>query len=196
MLTLAVGVPSAVKTFNWLATLWGGRLRFTAAMHFALGFVSLFITGGITGLILGQPGLDIYFHDTYFVVAHFHLIMGVAAIFAIFAGLHYWFPKMYGRFLHEGLGKLHFYLTFIGVYAVFVPLHFAGFVGNPRRYPDFKEYEFLKSVMPLHIGVTHAAYFLAAAQLIFLFNYFWSQRRGAAAPANPWGATTREWRDD
>ena len=196
VLTLAVGVPSAVKTFNWLATLWGGRLRFTAAMHFALGFVSLFITGGITGLVLGQPGLDIYFHDTYFVVAHFHLIMGVAAIFAIFAGLHYWFPKMYGRFLHEGLGKLHFYLTFIGVYAVFVPLHFAGFVGNPRRYPDFKEYEFLKSVMPLHIGVTHAAYFLAAAQLIFLFNYFWSQRRGAAAPANPWGATTREWRDD
>ena len=196
VLTLAVGVPSAVKTFNWLATLWGGRLRFTAAMHFALGFVSLFITGGITGLILGQPGLDIYFHDTYFVVAHFHLIMGVAAIFAIFAGLHYWFPKMYGRFLHEGLGKLHFYLTFVGVYAVFVPLHFAGFVGNPRRYADFKEYEFLKSVMPLHIGVTHAAYFLAAAQLIFLFNYFWSKRRGAAAPSNPWGATTREWRDD
>ena len=196
VLTLAVGVPSAVKTFNWLATLWGGRLRFTAAMHFALGFVSLFITGGITGLILGQPGLDIYFHDTYFVVAHFHLIMGVAAIFAIFAGLHYWFPKMYGRFLHEGLGKLHFYLTFVGVYAVFVPLHFAGFVGNPRRFPDFKEYEFLKSVMPLHIGVTHAAYFLAAAQLIFLFNYFWSQRRGAVAPTNPWGATTREWRDD
>lgn len=196
VLTLAVGVPSAVKTFNWLATLWGGRLRFSAAMHYALGFVSLFITGGITGLVLGQPGLDIYFHDTYFVVAHFHLIMGVAAIFAIFAGLHYWFPKMYGRFLHEGLGKLHFFLTFALVYAVFVPLHFAGFVGNPRRYPDFKEYEFLKTVLPLHIGVTHAAYTLAAVQLLFLGNYFWSKRRGAVAPANPWGADTREWSDD
>ena len=193
VLTLAVGVPSAVKTFNWLATLWGGRLRFTAAMHYALGFVSLFITGGITGLVLGQPGLDLYFHDTYFVVAHFHLIMSVAAVFAIFAGLHYWFPRMYGRFLGERLGKIHFYLTFIGVYAVFVPLHLAGIAGNPRRYPDFKEYEFLQSLLPLHKGVTHAAYFLAAVQLLFLFNYFWSQRRGAVAGPNPWGAETKEW---
>jgi cytochrome c oxidase subunit 1 len=196
VLTLAIGVPSAIKTFNWIATLWGGRIRLTAAMHFALGFVSLFITGGVTGLVLGQPGLDLYFHDTYFVVAHFHLIMGVAAIFAIFAALHYWFPLLYGRFLNETLGKIHFYGTFIGVYAVFVPLHFAGIAGNPRRYPDFKEYEFLKSLMPLHAGVTHAAYMLAALQLIFLFNYFWSQRRGKLADKNPWGAATKEWTVD
>jgi len=196
VLTLAIGVPSAIKTFNWIATIWGGRLRFTAAMHYALGFVSLFITGGITGLVLGQPGLDLYFHDTYFVVAHFHLIMGVAAIFAIFAALHYWFPRMYGRTMNETLGKVHFYLTFAGVYALFVPMHFAGIAGNPRRYPDFKEYEFLQSLLPLHKGMTHAAYFLAAVQLLFLYNYFRSKRNGAEARGDVWGAGTREWRDD
>ena len=122
--------------------------------------------------------------------------MGVAAIFAIFAGTLLLVPEDVRPHAERTLGKIHFCLTFIGVYAIFVPLHFAGFVGNPRRYPDFKEYEFLKSVLPLHIGVTHAAYFLAAAQLIFLFNYFWSKRRGAVAPANPWGAATREWQHD
>lgn len=193
VLTLAVGVPSAVKTFNWIATLWGGRIRFTAAMWFALAFVSLFISGGVTGLILGQPGLDLYFHDTYFVVAHFHLIMGVAAIFALFAGLHYWFPAMYGRYLGETLGKWHCALTFVGVQLVFIPLHLAGVAGTPRRYPDFKEYEFLQPLLPLQKGVTHAAYFLAAVQLLFLFNYFYSRYRGQVAPADPWEAGTREW---
>src|ERR1700739_335189 len=150
VLTMAIGVPSAIKTFNWIGTLWGGQIRFTTAMLFALGFVSLFISGGISGIFLGQPALDLYFHDTYFVVGHFHLIMGVAAIFGMFAGTFYWFPKMFGRMMNEGLGKLHFYCTFIGVYAIFTPMHFLGVGGNPRRYADFKEFEFMKGLMPIH----------------------------------------------
>src|SRR5258706_8103892 len=143
VLTMTIGVPSAIKTFNWIGTLWGGQIRFTTAMLFALGFVSLFVTGGISGIFLGQPALDLYFHDTYFVVRHFHMIMGVAAIFGMFAGTFYWFPKMFGRMMHEGMGKLHFYLTFIGVYAIFTPMHFVGLAGNPRRYSDFSNVEYL-----------------------------------------------------
>ena len=126
VLTMCIGVPSAIKTFNWIGTLWGGKIRFTTAMLFALGFVSLFVTGGISGIFLGQPALDLYFHDTYFVVGHFHMIMGVAAIFGMFAGTFYWFPKMFGRMMNETLGKIHFYCTFIGVYAIFTPMHFLG----------------------------------------------------------------------
>ncbi|MBI4461320.1 MAG: cbb3-type cytochrome c oxidase subunit I, partial [Acidobacteria bacterium] len=126
LLTMSIGVPSAIKTFNWIGTLWGAKIRFTAAMLFAIGFVSLFVSGGVTGLFLAQPAIDIYLHDTYFVVGHFHLIMGVAAIFGIFAATYYWFPKMFGRHLSERLGKLHFWLTFIGVYAIFMPMHFIG----------------------------------------------------------------------
>lgn len=193
MITLAVGVPSAIKTFNWMGTLWGGQLRFPTAMLFALGFVSVFIAGGVTGIFLGQPMIDQYFHDTYFVVGHFHLIMGVAAVFAIFAGIFYWFPRMYGRMLNERLGKVHFYLTFAGVYAIFVPMHLAGIVGNPRRYPDFREFEFLGQLISLHKFMSHAAFTTAAVQLLFLFNFFWSMRRGRPAPANPWEANTLEW---
>src|SRR6266436_2848137 len=126
VLTMTIGVPSAIKTFNWIGTLWGAQIRLTTAMLFALGFVSLFVTGGISGIFLGQPALDLYFHDTYFVVGHFHMIMGVAAIFGMFAGTFYWFPKVTGRFMNETLGKIHFYLTFLGVYAIFTPMHFLG----------------------------------------------------------------------
>ena len=129
MLTLTIGVPSAIKTFNWLGTLWGGKIRFTTPMLYAIGFVSLFVSGGITGLFLGQTSLDIPLHDTYFLVGHFHLIMGVAAIFGMFGGTYYWFPKMFGRMMNEGLGKLHFWMTFIGVYAIFMPMHIMGIVG-------------------------------------------------------------------
>ena len=129
-LTMCIGVPSAIKTFNWLGTLWNGKIHFDTAMMFALGFVSLFVTGGVSGIFLGQPSLDLYFHDTYFVVGHFHMIMGVAAIFGMFAGTFYWFPKMFGRMMNEPLGKLHFYLTFIGVYLIFTPMHFLGLVGQ------------------------------------------------------------------
>ena len=193
VLTMTIGVPSAIKTFNWIGTLWGGKIRFTTAMLFALGFVSLFVTGGISGIFLGQPALDLYFHDTYFVVGHFHMIMGVAAIFGMFAGTFYWFPKMFGRMMNETLGKLHFYLTFIGVYAIFTPMHFLGIAGNPRRYADFTNYDFMNPLMPIHKFMTHAAYFTAAAQIIFLINLFWSLKKGARATENPWEATTLEW---
>jgi cytochrome c oxidase subunit 1 len=195
VLTMTIGVPSAIKTFNWIGTLWGGQIRLTTAMLFALGFVSLFISGGISGIFLGQPALDLYFHDTYFVVGHFHMIMGVAAIFGMFAGTFYWYPKMFGRMLNETMGKIHFFLTFLGVYAIFTPMHFLGIAGNPRRYPDFKDYDFMKQnhLMDVHLFMTIAAFITIAAQLIFVFNLFWSMKKGAKAPMNPWEATTLEW---
>src|SRR5437870_10279000 len=149
-LTMAIGVPSAIKTFNWIGTLWGGRIRFTSAMLFALGFVSLFVTGGISGIFLGQPALDLYFHDTYFVVGHFHMIMGVAAIFGMFAGTFYWFPKASGRMMNETLGRVHFYITFMGVYCIFTPMHWLGIAGNPRRYADVTNFDFMGKLMPVH----------------------------------------------
>ena len=193
VLTMTIGVPSAVKTFNWLGTLWGGTIRFTTAMLFALGFVSIFVTGGLSGIFLGQPVLDLYLHDTYFVVAHFHLIMGVAAVFGIFAGLFYWFPILFGRALNETLGKIHFFGTFLGVYALFLPMHLAGVAGNPRRYADFTNFEFLSPLIPVHNFMTWAAFLTALMQLVFLFNLFWSMRRGSQPSLNPWEADTREW---
>ena len=193
VLTMAIGVPSAIKTFNWIGTIWGGSIRLTTAMLFALGFVSLFVTGGLSGIFLGQPALDLYFHDTYFVVGHFHMIMGVAAIFGMFAGTFYWFPKMFGRMLNETLGKIHFYMTFVGVYAIFTPMHFLGIAGNPRRYSDFTNFDFLGKLLPVHFFMTQAAYFTAAAQILFFINLFWSMKKGKKATANPWEATTLEW---
>jgi cytochrome c oxidase subunit I len=196
ILTLSIGVPSAVKTFNWLGTLWGGRIQFTSAMLFAIGFVSLFVAGGITGLVLGQTSLDLPMHDTYFVTAHFHLVMGVASIFGMFAATYFWFPKMFGRLMSERLGKLHFWVTFVGVYCIFVPMHTMGIAGMPRRYAQFTEYEFLKSLHPLVVFVSIAAIFTVLVQLIFYFNLFWSIFKGKKAGANPWGATTLEWVTD
>jgi cytochrome c oxidase subunit I len=193
VLTLTIGVPSAIKTFNWLGTLWGGKIRFTTPMLYALGFVSLFVSGGITGLFLGQTSLDVYLHDTYFVPAHFHLIMGVAAIFGIFAGTYYWFPKMFGRMMHEGLGKVHFWFTFIGVYAIFLPMHTMGIMGHPRRYAQATEFKYLAATQPFHVFITIAAIITATAQIIFLVNFLWSLFKGPKAPDNPWEATTLEW---
>jgi cytochrome c oxidase subunit 1 len=193
ILTLSIGVPSAVKTFNWLGTLWGGRIRFTTPMLFAIGFVSLFVAGGITGLVLGQTSLDLPMHDTYFVLAHFHLVMGVASIFGMFAAMYFWFPKMFGRMMSETLGKLHFWITFIGVYTIFVPMHIMGIVGMPRRYAQFTEYRFLESLHPLVVLVTIAAIVTVIAQLIFYFNFFWSLFKGQRASENPWEATSLEW---
>jgi cytochrome c oxidase subunit 1 len=193
VLTLVIGVPSAVKTFNWLGTLWGARIRFATPMLFAIGFVSVFVSGGVTGLVLGQTALDIVFHDTYFVTGHFHLIMGVAAVFGVFAATYYWFPKMFGRKMNEAMGKAHFWLTFIGVYAIFIPFHLLGVAGHPRRYADTLWFEFLKPLQPLHIFITIAALITAAAQLIFLFNFFLSLWKGERAGDNPWEATTLEW---
>jgi cytochrome c oxidase subunit 1 len=196
ILTLSIGVPSAVKTFNWLGTLWGGRIQFTTAMLFAIGFVSLFVAGGITGLVLGQTSLDLPMHDTYFVTAHFHLVMGVASIFGMFAATYFWFPKMFGRLMNERLGKLHFWVTFVGVYCIFVPMHTMGIAGMPRRYAQFTEYEFLKSLHPLVVFVSIAAIFTVLVQFIFYFNLFWSIFKGKKSGPNPWGATTLEWVTD
>jgi cytochrome c oxidase subunit 1 len=193
VLTLAIGVPSALKTVNWLGTLWGGSLRPTAAMLYALGFVSLFVSGGLTGIFLGQTSLDLHLHDTLFVVAHFHMIMGVAAVFAMFAATHYWFPKMFGRLLDETLGKLHFVLTLVGVYAIFVPMHLQGVIGHPRRYYDASSYTSLAPAQAMHSFITWAAILTAAAQLLFVVNVVRSLRRGAPAGDNPWEATTLEW---
>ena len=192
-LTMAIGAPSAVKTFNWIATAWGGSMELTTAMLFAHGFVSIFVTGGLSGLFLGQPQLDAYFHDTYFVVAHFHLIMGIAALFGIFAATFYWFPLMFGRMLNERLGKVHFYLTFVLAYSTFGPMHFAGFAGNPRRYSDFTTFDFLSQVLPLQRWITWSAFALATVQIVFLWNLFRSIRRGEIAPPNPWKSTSLEW---
>src|SRR2546423_1480350 len=193
ILTLSIGVPSAVKTFNWLGTLWGGKIRFKVPMLFALGFVSLFVAGGITGLVLGQTSLDFFFHDTYFVTAHFHLVMGVASIFGMFAATYFWFPKMFGRMMNEGVGKVHFWITFLGVYSIFVPFHAMGLLGMPRRYARFDEYAFLAKSHGLVAFVTVAAIITVVAQILFYGNFFWSMFKGQKASDNPWEATTLEW---
>jgi len=192
-MTMAIGVPSAIKTFNWLGTMWKGKIRFTVPMLFAIGFVSLFVSGGLSGPFLAQPAIDIPLHDTYFVVAHFHLIMGVAAIFGIFAATYYWFPKMYGRMMNDALGKIHFVITFIGAYCIFMPMHYLGMAGNPRRYSQFTEVKYLAPLLPIHKFITYAAIITVSAQLIFLFNFFWSMKKGKKAAQNPWEATTLEW---
>ncbi|HEY6968574.1 MAG TPA: cbb3-type cytochrome c oxidase subunit I [Candidatus Angelobacter sp.] len=192
-LTTAIAVPSAIKTFNWLGTIWGGRLRFNTPLLFSIGFVSLFITGGLTGPILAQPALNIYVHDTYFVVAHFHLIMAMAGLFAVFAATHFWFPKMFGRMMSERLGKLHFWITFLGAYAIFLPMHLLGIAGHPRRYSELTGVHYVTALLPLQRFITYAAILTISAQLIFIVNFFWSMFKGAAAGANPWQCTTLEW---
>ena len=193
IMTMAIGVPSAIKTFNWLGTLHKGRIRFYTPMLFAIGFVSLFVSGGLSGPFLAQPVLDIPLHDTYFVVGHFHLIMGVASIFGIFGATYYWFPKMFGRMMNESLGKLHFWLTFIGTYAIFMPMHYLGMAGHPRRYSQLTEVAYLHNLIPVQTFMTYAAFVTIAAQLIFVINLFWSMFKGPKASDNPWEATTLEW---
>lgn len=193
VLTMSIGVPSAIKTFNWLGTLWNGNIQFTTPMLFALGFVSLFVSGGLSGLFLAQPAIDLYLTDTYFVVAHFHLIMGVAAIFGMFTATYFWFPKMFGRMMNTTLGKLHFWTTFVGVYAIFMPMHFIGLAGHPRRYADTSGATYLQALDPVHHFMTYAAFITIAAQFIFLFNLLWSIWKGEKAGINPWNATTLEW---
>jgi cytochrome c oxidase subunit 1 len=193
VLTMSIGVPSAIKTFNWLGTLWGGKIQLKSPMLFAIGFVSLFVSGGLSGLFLAQPAVDNRLHATYYVVAHFHLVMGVAAIFGIFAATYFWFPKMFGRMMSEPLGKIHFWITFAGAYCVFMPMHFIGIAGAIRRYADYTGVNFLGSFQPVHLFMTIAAMITAAGQIIFFVNFFWSMKKGAIAEENPWHATTLEW---
>jgi len=193
ILTMCIGVPSAIKTFNWLGTMWKGRIRFQTPMLYAIGFVSLFVSGGLSGPFLAQPVLDIQLHDTYFVVGHFHLIMGVAAIFGMFAATYYWFPKMFGRMMNETWGKVHFFLTLAGTYAIFMPMHYLGLAGGTRRYSQYTEVAYLTKLQPLHLFMTYAAIITIAAQFIFVVNLFWSMFKGPKASDNPWEATTLEW---
>ena len=183
---MSIGVPSAIKTFNWLGTLWGGKIQFTTPMLFALGFVSLFVSGGLSGLFLAQPAVDNLLHATYYVVAHFHLVMGVAAIFGIFAATYFWFPKMFGRMMNEPLGKLHFWFTFVGAYCIFMPMHFVGIAGGIRRYADASGRRITCSALqPVHQFMSIAAFITGAAQILFLFNFFWSLKSGPKASKNP-----------
>ncbi len=192
-LTTAIAVPSAIKTFNWVGTLYGGRIRYTTPLLFSVGFVSLFITGGLTGPLLAQPALDVYLHDTYFVIAHFHLIMAMAGLFAVFSATYFWFPRMFGRMMNERLGKLHFWLTLFGAYAIFMPMHLLGIAGHPRRYSELTGVQYVAAMLPLQKFITVAAIVTLVAQLIFLLNLFWSMRRGPVAGQNPWESTTLEW---
>ena len=192
-LTTAIAVPSAIKTFNWICTLWGGKIRFSTPLLFSVGFVSLFIAGGLTGPILAQPALDAYVHDTYFVVAHFHLIMAMAGMFGVFAATYFWFPKMFGRMLNESLGRLHFWVTLFGAYATFMPMHLLGIAGHPRRYSELTGVQYVAAMLPLQRFITLAAIVTIAGQVVFLANFFWSLRRGPAAEGNPWECTTLEW---
>jgi len=193
LLTLIIAVPSAVKVFNYITTLWKGNIVFTPAMLFSIGLVSYFITGGVTGIFLGNAALDIQLHDTYFIVAHFHIVMGSAAFFGMVAGVYHWFPKMFGRMLDKRLGYIHFWISFIGIYSVFFPMHYIGIAGFPRRYYSFTNFDAFNSFVDLNMFITVAAAVTMGAQFIFLFNFFYSIFKGRKAPANPWKSNTLEW---
>jgi cytochrome c oxidase subunit 1 len=191
--TLLIAIPSAVKAFNYITTLWKGNIRFTPAMMFSIGMVSTFISGGLTGIILADSALDVNLHDTYFVVAHFHIVMGLSAVLAMFAGVYHWFPKMYGRMMNLKLGYAHFWLTFVSGYGVFFPMHFTGLAGVPRRYYSISEFPLFDAFTDINILITAFAIVGSFAQVIFFYNFFYSMYRGPKASQNPWNANTLEW---
>ena len=192
--TLIIAVPTALKVYNWVLTLWEGDIRLNAPMYFAIGFIFTFIHGGLTGLFLGNVVIDLPLSDTYFVVAHFHMVMGVSPVLVIFASIYHWFPKVSGRMYHEGLAKTHFWITFLGTYAIYLPMHYLGFLGVPRRYYAIGETDFIPaSAQTLNESITIAALIVGAAQLIFIFNMLWSLRNGEKADPNPWNSASLEW---
>lgn len=192
--TLIIAVPSAVKVFNWITTIYKSNLRINAASLFSIGFVSMFISGGLTGIFLGNSAIDIPFHDTYFVVAHFHIVMGVAAFFGMFAGVYHWYPKMFGRFMNDTIGKVHFWGTLIGAYLVFWPMHYLGLAGVPRRYYTFSNFETFSQFDDLNKFITVGAIMTFFVQMLFVANFFYSMWKGKKMTSrNPWGATTLEW---
>ena len=192
MTTMVIAVPSAIKTFNWLGTLWGGNIRFASPMLFALGFVSNFIIGGLSGIFMASTPVDIFIHDTYYIVAHFHYVVA-GIIFALFAAVYYWFPKMFGRRMNEGLGKIHFVLTYIFFNGAFFPMHFLGVAGHMRRIYNPTQYEFLLPMQHWNVFITISALLLGASQSIFLYNFIVSLFAGKKAERNPWQANTLEW---
>jgi cytochrome c oxidase subunit I len=191
--TLLIAIPSAVKAFNYITTLWKGNIRYTPAMLFSIGLVSTFITGGVTGIILADSTLDITVHDTYFVVGHFHIVMGLSAIFGMFAGIYHWFPKMFLRMMNKKLGYVHFWLTFCSAFGVFFPMHFLGMAGVPRRYYTNSAFPMFDDLVDINVFITVSAIIAAIAQFIFLFNFFYSLFKGAKSPQNPWDSNTIEW---
>ena len=194
LLTLLIAVPSAIKVFNWLTTIWRGNIRFTPATLFSIGFVSIFISGGLTGIWLGNSTIDIHLHDTMFVIAHFHLVMGVAAFFGMFAGVYHWFPKMFGRFMNNTLAYIHFWVTLAGAYLIFWPMHYQGLAGMPRRYLDKEIWHSFNQFADLDKMITIVTIVVFAVQLMFVFNFFYSIFKGRKVTSqNPWGATTLEW---
>ena len=194
LLTLLIAIPSAIKVFNWLTTIWKGNLRFTPGMMFSIGFVSLFISGGLTGIFVGNSTLDIHLHDTYFVIAHFHIVMGVAGFFGMFAGIYHWFPKMFGRYMNNTMSYIHFWVTLIGSYLIFWPMHYEGLAGMPRRYLDYSNWESFNQFADLNKFISTVAMVVFAVQLMFIFNFFYSIFKGRRVMVlNPWGATTLEW---
>ena len=191
--TLLIAIPSAVKAFNYITTLWKGNIRFTPAMLFSIGLVSTFVTGGLTGIILADSALDIAVHDTYFVVGHFHIVMGMSAIFGMFAGVYHWYPKMFGTMMNTKLGYAHFWLTIVCGYGVFFPMHFVGLAGSPRRYYDESQFAYLDGVADLQPIISVFAIIGSIAQILFLFNFFYNIFRGQTASENPWKSNTLEW---
>jgi len=191
--TLIIAVPTALKVYNWTITLWKGNIVLNVPMLFSIGFIFTFVHGGLTGLYLGNVGADIPLSDTYFVVGHFHMVMGVSPVMVIFGAIYHWYPKITGRMFNNTLGKIHFWLTFLGVYSIYLPMHYLGFLGVPRRYFAYEGISFSESAQAVNANITIAALIVGVTQLIFLFNLIWSIKYGKAAKHNPWGATTLEW---
>lgn len=191
--TLLIAIPSAVKAFNYITTLWKGNLQFNPAMLFSIGLVSTFVTGGLTGIVLGDSTLDINVHDTYFVVAHFHLVMGISALYGLFAGVYHWFPKMFGRMMNKNLGYVHFWITAVCAYGVFFPMHFVGMAGVPRRYYQNTAFPMFDELTNVQILITVFAIIAAFVQLVFIYNFIHSMFYGKKAEQNPWKANTLEW---
>lgn len=191
--TMLIAVPSAIKTFNWLGTLWGGNIRFTAPMLHALAFVSMFVIGGLSGIYMASTPVDIFIHDTYYIVAHIHYVVFGGSVFAIFGGVIFWFPKMFGRMMNEKLNKIHFWLTFLAFNGTFFPMHILGVGGHMRRIYNPMQYEFLKDLQTINIFISICAFVLGFSQLLFLFNMIYSSKRGKKAEDNPWQANTLEW---
>jgi cytochrome c oxidase subunit 1 len=192
--TLIIAVPTALKVYNWVLTLWRGNIRLNVPMLFALGFVFSFIHGGLTGLFLGNVTVDLPLSDTMFVVAHFHMVMAVAPIMVVFGAIYHWYPKITGRLLNEPLGRIHFWFTFLGTYAIYLPMHYLGFLGVPRRYYAIGGTDFIPaSAQSLNAGISIAALIVGAVQLVFLYNLIRSYFKGKPSGGNPWDATTLEW---
>jgi cytochrome c oxidase subunit 1 len=192
--TLIIAVPTAIKVYNWVLTLWQGNIRMTVPMMFAMGFIFTFIHGGLTGIFLGNVTVDLPLSDTYFVVAHFHMVMGVSPIMVLFASIYHWFPKMSGKMFNVTLGKIHFWATFLGTYAIYLPMHYLGILGVPRRYYAIGTTSFIPdSAMALNANITQAALFVGVMQLVFIFNIIWSLAKGKPAGSNPWEAASLEW---